>query len=76
MTVDFLDKESLKTLLQNSECVIHCAAYQYKDDVESEVDGIVNEIEGFLIMLNYCKEFNILRLILPGCLSNAINGKY
>lgn len=71
-----MDKNSIRNLLQNTECVIHCAAYYYKEDIESEIDGIINEIEGFLIMLNICKEFNILWFILPGCLSNAINGKY
>lgn len=33
-------------------------------------------MEGFLTMLNTAKELQIRRMVLPGSLSNCMNGKY
>lgn len=74
--LDILEKESWMKFLNETECVIYCISIWTPWENENHSEDIFIEIEGFLTLLNACKELSIKWMILPGSLSNCMNGKY
>ena len=75
-TLDILEKESWQSFLKDSDCIIYCISIWSSKESDNLSEDLFIEVEGFLTMLNVIKELQIKRMILPGSLSNVLNGKY
>ena len=75
-TLDILEKESWQNCLKDSDCIIYCISIWSSKESDHLSEDLFIEVEGFLTMLNAIKELQIKRMILPGSLSNVLNGKY